>query len=162
MIDFNNDISFIKDNKLFRLRVGAIIIIDNHVLMVKNNTNSYMYSVGGAVAFNETLEEALHREINEEVGVHLEIDKLLVVHQNFFVDHEIGHEKWHELSFYYLMKPSNDIKIVSKSVNLRGEKEQLVWVNIETYTQNKAFPAFFKDLNKLKKLDVPTFIITTS
>jgi len=43
------------------MRMGAIILRDDKVLMVKNNRDPYYYSVGGRVKLQETLEEAIIR-----------------------------------------------------------------------------------------------------
>ncbi len=39
------DIGFIKDNKWFRLRVCAIIVKDNKILMCKNERDDFYYKV---------------------------------------------------------------------------------------------------------------------
>ncbi|MGN0501675.1 MAG: NUDIX hydrolase, partial [Ruminococcus sp.] len=43
------DCGFVKENKWFRYRAGAIIIEDGYVLFVGNERDNYLYSVGGAV-----------------------------------------------------------------------------------------------------------------
>ena len=83
MIDFGKDISFAKNGNFFRLRAAAVIIRDECILMAKNKNVSYFYSVGGAVEFGETAEEALVREVKEETGCESQIIRLLVVHQIF-------------------------------------------------------------------------------
>lgn len=79
----NNDINLQQNDQWFRLRACAIIIKDNKVLMAKNDKVSYYYTVGGAVKINESIEEAVKREVLEETGLNLEIDRLLYIHQNF-------------------------------------------------------------------------------
>lgn len=68
------DLTFRTDKGKFNFRVGAILIRDGKVLMVKNARASYYYSVGGRVKYNETCDEAIVREVKEELGVDLEID----------------------------------------------------------------------------------------
>ena len=63
-------------NGLINLRVGAIIQKDGRILMVGNrNRPDYLYSVGGRIRFGETAEEAVVREVWEETGVSMEIDR---------------------------------------------------------------------------------------
>ena len=50
------------------VRVGAIIIKDGSVLMVRNSGAEYCYSVGGRIQFGESAEEAVRREVLEETG----------------------------------------------------------------------------------------------
>ena len=69
------DLSFYTKQGSFTYRVGAIIIKDNKLLMVKNEDYPYYYTVGGKVKINESSEEAVIREAFEETGVALEIDR---------------------------------------------------------------------------------------
>jgi len=61
-------------------RVRAIIIKDNKVLTIKRTKPDETYWVipGGGVENKETNEEALIREIKEELGVDIKIDKLIL------------------------------------------------------------------------------------
>ena len=52
---------------VINIRVGAIIIKDDKILMVKNNRDDYYYSVGGRIQFGETAEQAVKREVQEEL-----------------------------------------------------------------------------------------------
>ena len=71
----NIDMTVPCENGLINVRVGAIIMKDNHFLMVGNNKHpEYLYSVGGRVKFGETAEEAIIREVYEETGVKMEIE----------------------------------------------------------------------------------------
>jgi hypothetical protein len=44
-----HDCSFNKGKKWFRYRAAAIIVEDNCVLFAGNETDTYFYSIGGAV-----------------------------------------------------------------------------------------------------------------
>ena len=72
------------DNGYSNLRVGAIIMKNGRFLMVGNQRNDYLCSVGGRIQFGETAEEAVVREVFEETGVRLEADRLGFIHENFF------------------------------------------------------------------------------
>ena len=95
-----------KDNKWFRYRAAAIIIEDECVLFVGNQSENYYYSVGGGVHVGEKAEDAVVREVFEETGVHYEVDRLAVIHENFFNENSgsLNGLDCHELCFYYLMK----------------------------------------------------------
>ena len=69
---------------ILNIRVGAIIMRDGKILMVGNENADYLYSVGGRIKFGETAEEAVVREVLEETGIKMEIDRLGFVHENFF------------------------------------------------------------------------------
>ena len=81
----NRDMSVPCEEGMLNIRVGAIILRDGKFLMVGNNGRpEYLYSVGGRIKFGETAEEAVKREVLEETGYELEIDRLGFVHENYF------------------------------------------------------------------------------
>lgn len=152
-----NDISFLRDGHVFRLRAAAVILHENQVLMMGNNTVPYLYSVGGAVQLGETTEEAVRREVLEETGLQLTVDRLLAVHQNFFVDKDAGGETWHEMAFYYLMKTP---EAMAQSRLKASAKERTVWVPVDRFDRYDAYPKFFKDMKALLASPVPVYINT--
>jgi ADP-ribose pyrophosphatase YjhB (NUDIX family) len=52
------------------VRVGAVIVVDERLLLVRQarGRESYWLLPGGGVRFGESLEEALERELREELG----------------------------------------------------------------------------------------------
>lgn len=137
------DLTFKTREGLFNYRVGAIIIKDKRVLMVKNDGAPYYYSVGGRVKLNETSDQAVVRETFEETGVKFEIDRLAFIHEHFFRE-EVTGEHFHEIAFFYLMKEKENVDFVCKSYGDQGAKEHLHWLPIEKLDQFHMFPEFFK------------------
>ncbi|WP_243523457.1 NUDIX domain-containing protein [Bacillus pseudomycoides] len=66
-----------------RNRSAAIIIQDDQVALIKRIRNNEVYFVfpGGEIEENETPEEATIREAYEELGVHVEIQKLVTKYE---------------------------------------------------------------------------------
>ena len=91
----SQDLCVKMDEGILNIRVGAIIMKDDKFLMVENDRFPHMYSVGGRIKFGETAEEAVVREVFEETGVKMEIDRLGFIHENFFPgDSDIKKERW--------------------------------------------------------------------
>ena len=148
----NYDCGFTKENHWFRYRAAAIIVEDNCVLFAGNDNDGYLYSIGGGVHMNESSEDAVKREVFEETGVHYEIDKLAVIHENFFYGNASHPDRLcHEVAFYYLMKPRGTKELNSESYT-GGYREIMHWIPIDELKKVKAFPTFMYDyLKKMPK-----------
>jgi len=139
------DITFNTGAGFFIYKVGAIIIHDNKVLMVKSENSPFYYTVGGRANFGETSEAAVLREIYEETNVHFEIDRLAFVHENFYIADFLNNEPCHEIALYYLMKQSDDIdKIECNSVGINNYKESLHWLPLSELSNFHLYPEFYK------------------
>lgn len=140
------DCGFTKENNWFRYRAAAIIIENGCVLFAGNEREDYLYSIGGGVHMGETAEAAVLREVFEETGVQYEIDRLAVIHENFFGDNTgtLKGLNCHEISFYFLMKSRGTQKLNSNSTT-QGVKEEMHWIPICDLEKYKAFPTFLKD-----------------
>ena len=129
---------------ILNIRVGAIIMRDGKLLMVGNERADYLYSVGGRIKFGETAEEAIVREIWEETGVKMEIDRLGFVHENYFYGDaptNLG-KLIYEISFFFYMKVPRDFVPVSESFTEGQSKEYLRWVSLDE--DIKMYPTFFR------------------
>ena len=131
------DCGFTRENKWFRYRAAAIIIEEDCALFAGNEIDNYYYSIGGGVHVGETSEKAVKREVLEETGVEYEIDRLAVIHENFFNENQgsLKGMDCHEISMYYLMKPSYS----------QGVRETMHWIPIKDLDKYKAFPTFLKE-----------------
>ena len=138
------DCTFRTEQGRFNYRVGAIIIHDNRVLMVKDNSHPYYYSVGGRVHLHESLEQAITREVHEETGVRFKVDRMGYIHENFFVLESTG-ESCHELSIYYYMRPIREYSSINKSFLEGDAEERLEWIPLSKIHKYEVYPGFFKD-----------------
>ncbi len=84
----------------FNYRVAGVALKNGKVLLDRNMRNQYWVLPGGHPEMMETMQDALCREMQEEIGARVEVSRLLWVVENFF---ERG-KQIHELSFYFLME----------------------------------------------------------
>ena len=129
---------------VINMRVGAIIIRNNKVLMMKNSRDDYYYSVGGRIQFGETAEQAVIREVYEETGVSMDVERLGFVSENFFYG-SIGdriERLIYEPGFYFYMSVPADFEPHGESLTADGLEEYLEWVPFDT--DKTVYPTFFK------------------
>ncbi len=139
----NKDMCVVCDDGILNIRAGAIIMKDGKLLMVGNDRN-YLYSVGGRIKFGETAEEAVVREVFEETGVKMEIDRLGFVHENYFYGDALSNlnKQIYEISFFFYMKMPETFVPISESFTENNSKEHLVWVSLDE--DIKIYPEFFR------------------
>ena len=142
LVDVIMDCSFNTAEGRFNFRVGAIILHNDMLLMVRNTRDPYYYSVGGRVKMKESIEAAVIREVFEETRIVYEIDRLAFIHENFFTLHTNG-QRYHELSFFFYMKPSNRTNFVGGSFTQDGIEESLEWLPLSDLVNLKVYPQFF-------------------
>ena len=144
------DCGFTKENNWFRYRAAAIIVENDCVLLATNDKVDYYYSVGGGVQMGEKAEEAVIREVFEETGVHYEIDRLAVIHENFFIGSETFKDfNCHEIALYFLMKAKGNQDLNSDSYTQDNIREGMVWIPIEDLDNHTVYPTFLIEyLNK--------------
>lgn len=140
----NKDMCVTCDDGILNIRVGAIIMKDEKLLMVGNEKSNYLYSVGGRIKFGETAEEAIVREVLEETGVKMEIDRLGFVHENYFYGDSPSNlgKLIYEISFFFYMKISSNFAPISESFMEDNSKEYLKWVSLDE--EIKMYPEFFR------------------
>ena len=145
------DICVACDSGILNVRVGAIILKNGKILMAGNSRADYLYSVGGRIKFGETAEEAVIREVLEETGTKMEIDRLGFIHENYFLGDtptNLG-KLIYEISYYFYMSVPDDFVPVCKSRTDDDKQEFLRWVDLNE--DFKMFPTFYKT-----ELNAPT------
>ena len=133
---------------LLNLRVGAILLRDGKFLMAENDRDDYLYTVGGRIQFGETAEQAVVREVEEETGWRLQVDRLGFVQENYYF---FDVAPWcgtpvYELDFYFYMDVPPDFQPATGSHTSDGLRERMVWVNSDD--PRKMYPEFFREALK--------------
>ena len=106
----STDISFKVDDKKFNYRVCGIIVHDGRILAMKDERSPYYYLPGGRVQLGERAEDAITRELNEELGIAAKIVRPLWLNQAFF-NEDVDKTDYHELCIYFLEVIYNCIQV---------------------------------------------------
>ena len=140
------DISFKMENEKFNYRVCAIIISDNRLLAMKDERSPYYYLPGGRVAMGETAEQAVIREIKEELGVTATIARPLWLNQAFFTE-DVDKLRYHELCLYFLMDIT-DTDLLSRGsrfISKEGSRTHTFeWLAFDRLKEEYFYPLFLK------------------
>ena len=140
------DISLKMENEKFNYRVCAIIISDNRLLAMKDERSPYYYLPGGRVAMGETAEQAVIREIKEELGVTATIARPLWLNQAFFTE-DVDKLRYHELCLYFLMDIT-DTDLLSRGsrfISKEGSRTHTFeWLAFDRLKEEYFYPLFLK------------------
>lgn len=96
-------VTFKAHDTRFTYRIAGIVIHDGRVLfqsVTDPGLEPFWFLPGGRAELNEPATETLKREMQEELGVEITIERLVYVVENFFA--ESGASQ-HELGLYFLM-----------------------------------------------------------
>ena len=118
------DISFKVENQKFNYRVCAIIISDGKILAMHDKRSPYYYLPGGRVMLGERAEEAVIREIQEELNITPRIIRPLWLNQGFF-NEDVDKLNYHEICIYFLMDIKDTDLLERGSIFTSNEKNNL-------------------------------------
>ena len=91
------------ENTVFGVRTTALIVEEGKLLMVEDEDG--FYTIGGAIQVGERTEEAVVREVKEELGVKAQAGQLAFVVENRF---EQAGVHFHNIEFHYLVDLLDD------------------------------------------------------
>lgn len=141
------DITFKIENNKFNYRACAIIINDNKILALKDERSPYYYLPGGRVQIGETAEEALLREIKEELEVDAKIVRPLWLNQAFF-NEDVSKINYHELCIYFLVDITNTKLLDFGNKFVLHENEhthEFEWLEFSRLKNEYFYPLFIKE-----------------
>lgn len=141
------DVTFKTEEGRFNYRVCAVIVRDGKLLAMHDERSPYFYLPGGRVKLHEMAEDALLRELREELETEAELVRPLWVNQSFFTE-DVNGEKYHELCVYFLA----DVK--DPAFLARGERFTLYerhhihvfeWLPFARVRTEYLYPLFIKE-----------------
>lgn len=135
----------VADYKL-NIRAAGVIIHNNKVLVHKSINEDHACLPGGRVTIGESSEETVKRELEEELGKKVEIQKYLTSVENFF---QMNQKKYHEIMFVYKVEfeDEEDKKIEQTMKNVEG-KDYLYyeWIDIDKIENYRLMPQCFRKM----------------
>ena len=151
-------ISYREHGKRFNYRVAAIILVDNHILLQIAEGEGFWTLPGGRCELMETSQEALIREIKEELDTEVVPGDLVWIVENFF---DFNTEFWHEIGLYYKVNVLHATPFLSFNnftCDDTGLQILFRWFNLNDIDTIELYPSFLK--SGLKDIPViPTHLI---
>ena len=121
---------------VFGVRATALIVKDNRLLVVEDEDG--FYTIGGAIQVDEATEDAVVREVKEELGVASRAVQLAFIVENRFEQAGIH---YHNIEFHYLVDLLEDAPLV-----MQEDTKQLPcrWIALDDIHTVDLKPAFLK------------------
>lgn len=145
------DITLNVEDYLLNVRASGIITHDNKILLHKNINEEHYALIGGRVAIGESSEEALKREVMEEMGKEVDIIENLTTVENFF---QMKDSKYYEILFVHRLefKDEDDKKILETIKNVEGKDYlKYEWIDIDEIEKYPLKPKVIKEMLKEKR-----------
>ena len=121
---------------VFGVRATALIVKDNRLLVVEDEDG--FYTIGGAIQVDEATEDAVVREVKEELGVASRAGQLAFIVENRFEQDGIH---YHNIEFHYLVDLLEDAPLL-----MQEDTKQLPcrWIALDDLHTVDLKPAFLK------------------
>ena len=128
----NNDLSIMIGDVKLNIRVGVILEYNKKILIEKNKEFDYCVLPGGRIHTLESTEEALIREVKEELGIDISEKniKIFSIIENFF---EKDNKNYHELYYLYKIELDNDYNIKDGFENIDNKDSDFYWYRREKF-----------------------------
>lgn len=139
MITFTDD-----SGSRFNYRVAAAIVDGERILLHRAKTDDYWTLPGGRAEMGETSRESLSREMREELGCDVQIERLLWLAEYFF---DYRDAPCHEIALYFLVTlPEGDEKLRTNSFEVEDGGAELLfqWPPLASVSDMEIYPAFLR------------------
>lgn len=127
--------------KQIRVICRAVILDKNNnkILLVRNKGARFWYPAGGGWQPGESMTDCVEREVLEETGLIVHLERLLYV-QQFSPNAKEVH-----LEMFWLAYPTHDSELSPGHVDTGGEVHESRWFLREELISLKVFPEILKD-----------------
>lgn len=138
-------ISFEKGNVQFNYRIVGIVFDNDRVLLHKAEQEDFWTLPGGRGELLEPAEETLKREMREELGAEIRVERLVWVVENFF---EYEQKPWHELALYFQMSFPHSSPLYRKDDPFLGNEDGtpliFQWYHLDDLENVPLYPSFLR------------------
>ncbi len=158
-MDESRTLMFGTKGEKFLYRAAAVAVIDGRVLVQKIGDEDFLCLPGGRVEMGEPAEEALLREMREEMDCKVQVGRLLWVIDNLFTHRGVH---YHELGLYFAISLPKGCRQASgepwTGTELDGTKLYFSWHPADRLAELELRPTFL--IEALRELpDHPQYVV---
>lgn len=117
--------------KQFEICIRGIIISGDRILVCRAKNEGYYFFPGGHLEFGEKAEDALRREINEEIGLIPKNIKFIGISENYYKEDKKEH---HEINIVF------SSKLFSRNVKSKEKHIDFEWLNFKNFKKSVILP----------------------
>ena len=140
------DISLQSGNEKFNYRVCAMMISDGKILAMHDEQSPYYYLPGGRLNLHESANDAIIREMNEELDITISPIRPLWLNESFYIE-EQNNKRYHEICIYYLVDYSNSNLLARGNKFTKQEGDKILffeWIDFSKLKDMYIYPNFIK------------------
>ncbi|MBN1660707.1 MAG: NUDIX hydrolase [Anaerolineae bacterium] len=138
-------IVFDEGNVRFNYRAVGVALNAGKVLLHRAERDPFWALPGGRVELLEAASDTVRREMQEELGAEVRLERLLWVVENFF---EYDGRSYHELALYFLMTFPPDSDVLARRQPFGGDEGGLYlifqWFDLDRLGEIELYPDFLK------------------
>lgn len=142
----HNMLTFTQGNTRFTCRSVGVAIEDGRVLLHKAEDDDFWALPGGRAELLEPAMTTLRREMQEELGIEVDVVRLLWTVENFFQYRGYDH---HEIGLYFLMRVPPDWPLRTAIGPFLGYEHGVhlffQWFPLEALPGMRVYPTFLAD-----------------
>ena len=140
-----NVLTFQHAHGRFNYRTVAVVVHEQRVLLHRCEHDAFWALPGGRVEFGEPAATALLRELQEEMGVVGQVERLLWIVENFY---EYEEYSCHELALYFLVSFPHNAELYTQDAPFAGQEDDLQlifqWFPVDQLEQLELYPTFLR------------------
>ncbi len=149
----NEDLTISTKNGIFNYRSTYFIFNQDSILLTSNKYEDYYFMPGGRVKFGETAQNALLREVEEEINIKLDTNQFRFagIIENYFT---LNGNKSHELNmcFHVTIEDPNGIPDTDDNGNIFS------WVKLSKMNDIQVYPKILKEKAHLFKAGIHNLV----
>jgi 8-oxo-dGTP pyrophosphatase MutT (NUDIX family) len=137
-------ITFDESSVRFTCRIVGIALDRGRVLLQRAEADDFWALPGGRAELLESSPATLIREMQEEIGTVVTVERLVWLAENFF---EYDGRAYHEIGFYFLMQlpAESALRATPRFYGHEGSLRIIFeWQPIDTLEQVRLYPSFLR------------------